>query len=338
MKYLKYNWLVLLLVLAFSACDNVEKPSTGGDVTDKPAKKILKVPSFDANNAYDMVAKQVAFGPRVPNTEGHKATSKWLVETLKETGAKVYEQDFVATTYYNSKLQSKNIIASFNPDNAKRVLLCAHWDTRHIADHDEDESRQDEPILGADDSGSGVGVLLEIARVLGQDSSFKMGVDIVLFDSEDHGAPNGDASTADSWGLGAQYWSKSPHIAGYRAEMGILLDMVGSKSPRFTKEGTSMRYAPTIMNKVWDIASAMGYGGFFDATETSGLTDDHYFVNTIAGIPTIDIINRDLSTYSNFGAHWHTHNDNMDIIGKGTLKAVGEVVLNVVYKNAAGEF
>lgn len=337
MKYLKYNWLILLLVIVFASCDNVEESTTDGEETISTPKKAIKVPAFNADNAYDMVAKQVAFGPRVPNSEGHKATAKFLVETFKATGAKVYEQDFVATTYYGKKLQSKNIIAAFNPGNSKRMLLCAHWDTRHIADQDDEANRTEEPILGADDGGSGVGILLEIARVLGQDTSLNIGVDIVLFDSEDHGAPAGQG-TAEDWCLGSQYWSRSPHVSGYRAQMGILLDMVGSKSPRFTKEGTSMQYAPTIMNKVWDLASSMGYGSFFDPTLTSRLTDDHVAVNTIAGIPTIDIINRDLGTQSNFGAHWHTHDDNMDIIGKGTLKAVGEVVLNVVYKNDAGQF
>ena len=334
MKLLKYSWVILLLALVVISCDNkVETPDN-----DLPPTPKVVVPSFDSENAFNMIAKQVEFGPRVPNSSGHEAAGAWLVEQLTATGGKIYEQDFVATAYNNVKLKSKNIVAAFNPDNPKRLLLCAHWDTRHVADQDIDAGRQEEPILGADDGGSGVGVLLEIARLLGQDTSLKLGVDIILFDSEDHGAPDGDASTMDSWCLGSQHWGKTPHVANYRAQMGILLDMVGHKSPRFTKEGTSMRFAPTIMNKVWDIAAAKGYGAFFDPTETSGITDDHVYVNQLTGIPTIDIINRDLSTESRFGQHWHTHNDNMDIIGKGTLKAVGQVVLEVVYRVDAGTF
>ncbi len=298
--------------------------------------KTVKVPSFNADSAYDYIAKQVSFGPRVPNSEGHKACAEWMVATLKGFGAKVYEQDFVATAYNGTKLQSKNIIAAFNPENKQRILLCAHWDTRHIADSETDQNLYNQPILGADDAGSGVGVLFEIARILSQDT-LDLGVDLVFFDAEDHGAPRGEGNGDGlSWCLGSQYWARSPHIGGYKAEFGILLDMVGSKSPRFTKEGTSMRYAPALMNKVWTLAAALGYGSFFDPTPTGEITDDHLFINSIAGIPTIDIINRDLSRPSGFGAHWHTQGDNMDVIGKGTLKAVGQVVLNVVYKKDAG--
>ena len=45
-----------------------------------------------------------------------------------------------------------------------RILLYAHWDTRPFAD--KDSTRIDVPIDGANDGGSGVGVLLEIARQL----------------------------------------------------------------------------------------------------------------------------------------------------------------------------
>lgn len=328
--------LALALALVLTSCGSQETPEQPDKPTPAPTR--LAVPAFDADAAFDHIAKQVSYGPRVPGTDAHAATGAWLVETLTATGARVYEQDFIATTYDGKKLPSKNIIAAINPAATQRVLLCAHWDTRHIADYDPDASRQDEPILGADDGGSGVGVLLEVARLLMADSTFTMGVDIVLFDAEDHGAPSSYNGAYDSWCLGSQHWSKNPHVPGYRANFGILLDMVGSKSPRFTKEGTSMRYAPDVMNKVWDVAASMGYGAFFDPTETSPITDDHLYVNANLGIPTIDIINRDLGTPTNFGAHWHTHNDNLDIIGKGTLKAVGQVVLEVVYRAQAGRF
>jgi hypothetical protein len=301
----------------------------------------VKVPNFNADTAYEYVAQQVAFGPRLANTPGHKACGEWIVSTLKRFGAKVYEQDFVATAYNGTKLPSKNIIGAFNPENKQRILLCAHWDTRHIADSELENNERNKPILGADDGGSGVGVLLEIARILSQDT-LGLGIDLIFFDAEDHGAPSGESEGAitglSSWCLGSQHWATTPHVGGYRAEFGILLDMVGSKSPRFTKEGTSMNYAPALMDKVWSLATSLGYGSFFDPTRTGGVTDDHLFINRIANIPTIDIINRDLSTTSQFGKHWHTQNDNMDIIGKGTLKAVGQVVLHVIYKKDARQF
>lgn len=333
MKITKYLFIAMVAVFWVACDDRPEVPDE-----DPTPIKTVKVPSFNPDTAYDFVAQQVAFGPREPNSAAHKACGEWIVATLKRLGAKVYEQDFVATAYNGTKLQSKNIIGSFNPENKQRILLCAHWDTRHISDSETDPDKRKMPVMGADDGGSGVGVLLEIARILNQDS-LKLGVDLIFFDAEDYGAPSEESDgTSESWCLGSQYWSRTPHVNGYRAEFGILLDMVGSKSPRFTKEGTSMAYAPALMDKVWSMAASLGYGSFFDPTQTSGVTDDHLFINRIAKIPTIDIINRDLSTTSRFGKHWHTQNDTMDVIGKGTLKAVGQVVLNVVYKKDAGQF
>lgn len=339
MKIKAYSSIsLLIIVLILVACgNNVENPPNPPTTTSPTATKSLNIPAFNADSAFNYVAEQVAMGPRVPKSEAHKKAAVWMAEELKTSGAAVIVQDFVAKRFDGESLPSKNIIASFNPNNNNRVLLCAHWDSRFVADHDSDQSRYNEPILAADDGGSGVGVLLEIARLIGQDSSFNLGVDIVLFDAEDQGAPSGSGGSYDSWCLGSQYWAKNPHKGGYKAKYGILLDMVGSKSPRFTKEGTSMKYAPNVMNKVWEIATNLGYGAFFDQTLTSEITDDHLYMNTIIGIPTIDIINRDLSTASRFGTHWHTHNDNMDIIGKGTLKAVGTVVMNVLYKENAGQ-
>lgn len=330
MKTLKLGIFFLMSAVLWTAC--------GGETETEPPKIVtqptLKVPAFNADMAYDYVAKQVAFGPRVPNSKAHKDCAMWLVNEFQDMGLEVIEQDFVAKAYTGASLQSKNIIASLNPEAKNRVLLCAHWDSRHMADQDENGARRNEAILGADDGGSGVAVLLEVGRQIAK-SDLTLGVDLVLFDSEDHGAPSGDS---DSWCLGSQYWSRTPHVGGYKARFGILLDMVGAKAPRFPKEATSMQYAPQVMNKVWTLAQDLGYGMYFDQRPTQGVTDDHLYVNKIAGIPTIDIINLEGSEVSMFGPHWHTHNDNMDIISKNSLRAVGQLLLEVLYREDAGQF
>ena len=138
-------------------------------------------------------------------------------------------------------------------------------------------------------------------------------------------------NNSNTWCLGSQYWAKNPHKSGYNAKFGILLDMVGSSNAYFTKENISMRYAPEVMNKVWKYAQQLGYENHFTNNKTSfEVTDDHLYVNTIANIPSIDIIHYD-QTRNSFHPSWHTHNDNMDVIDKKTLSAVGKVLLYTIY-------
>ena len=274
------------------------------------------------------------FGPRVPNTKAHTVTKDWYVQKFKSYGAEVIEQNFQVRSFQNKMLNSTNVIAQFNPENSHRVVLAAHWDTRHIGDQDADVKKQKEAILGADDGASGVGMLIEIARQISL-NKIDMGVDIILFDAEDQGA-NGGKET--EWCLGSQHWAKNSHTSPYKPKFGILLDMAGSRNARFTKDEVSMTYAPKVMNKVWKIAQEGGYGNFFVDQASGPLIDDHKFVNEIANIPMIDIINRPSTSRSGFGSYWHTHDDNMNVIDKKTLRAVGQTVLAVIYKEAAGTF
>lgn len=333
--------LFLLVGLVFPSCQEEKKPAT--EVTPPPIEKKsypkAKVPRFDRDTAYHFIEKQVNFGPRVTNTATHKAAKEWLVATFKQYADDVIEQDFQATAYDQTVLNGTNIIARFNPDNSDRIVLAAHWDTRPIADSPLSKERQEEPILGADDGGSGVGVLLEVARQL-KANPLGLGIDIVLFDAEDYGAPNGseEQNTALTWCLGSQHWAKNLHTPNYKPKFGILLDMVGSKGARFTKEGVSMYFAPQVMNKVWKLAKGMGYSNYFVDEKTGQITDDHLFVNEYAKIPMIDIINRPIVTETGFGDYWHTHDDNMDVIDKRTLRAVGQVILATIYGQNNGTF
>jgi Zn-dependent M28 family amino/carboxypeptidase len=326
----------VLNLLFIPACKN-DKPDTPEEPTAVTPSKAYQVPAFSADSAYYFIEKQVSFGPRLPNTPGHEACKEWLVSQLKGYGLDVIEQDFKATAYTGTVLNATNIIGQYNPGATKRIVLAAHWDTRHIADSPINTERQDEPILGADDGGSGVGVLLELARILQANpiEAKDLGIDIVLFDAEDHGEAGGDETT---YCLGSQHWSRNLHAPNYKPRYGILLDMVGAQNARFTKERISMTYAPDLMNKVWRLGQGMGFGHLFVDIPTTPIVDDHYFVNTIARIPMIDIINRPVGTETGFGNHWHTHHDDMDIIDKGVLRGVGQVVTAVVYREASNSF
>ena len=296
--------------------------------------KAVVTPVFNPDSAYEFVARQVAFGPRVPNTKAHAECASYLSQKLTQFGASVTIQEAKLKAYNNIVYDAKNIIGSFNPTHPDRIILCAHWDTRHVADHDKEKSRRNDPIDGANDGGSGVGVLLEIARQIGI-NPLNYGVDIIFFDAEDQGAPesfSSNGNTVNSWCLGSQYWSKNPHKPGYSARYGILLDMVGAKDATFPMEGYSMQFAPDLVNKVWSLASKMGYSNYFIFERAAPITDDHYFINTIAGLPCIDIIHYTPGMYGGFGKFWHTHDDNMNTIHKPTLHAVGRVVLEHIYQ------
>jgi len=335
LSFSKCTWqfsLVILIGLTLG-CDSSKKQQAE-EINEKP-EVVLDVPAFNEDSAYAFVEKQLSFGPRVPGTDEHAQTADYLINKFKSYGAEVQVQEFEATTFDNVDVTLKNIIASFNQDIKKRVLLAAHWDSRPFADKDED--RPFDPMVGANDGASGVAVLLEIARVLGTKDFKGLGVDIILFDGEDWGNNtnvHGDIPTPDhldTWYcLGSQYWSKNKHEPGYSAYYGILLDMVGAKNSQFHMEGASMRYAAGIVNKVWSRAQKLGYTSYFIRSKKPGITDDHIFVNEYAKIPMIDIVHYD-PAHGYFGDYHHTHKDNLDLISKETLDAVGETVLNVLY-------
>lgn len=332
----------ILLAIGFAvtmtmmSCKSDNTASNSSSPTTETLQPVA-VPKFERDSAFSFVQKQVAFGPRVPNTDAHRQCKEWLVQKFQSSGLQVTEQPFKAKAYTGKMLNGVNIIAQYNPAALRRILLAAHWDSRHIADSPLNVDRSDEPILGADDGGSGVAVLLEVARQL-QANPADVGVDFVLFDAEDHGNDSDVNPEPESWCLGSQHWSRNLVPPGYRPRFGILLDMVGAKNARFTKEGVSMNFAPEVMNKVWNLAQSLGYTNYFVNENSNPITDDHYFVNTIAKIPMIDIIGKSANTETGFGAHWHTHNDNLDVIDVRTLRAVGQTVLEVIYREAAGRF
>ena len=292
--------------------------------------KQMGVPVFNADSAYQYIQTQVDFGPRVISSKAWENCAIWLEKKFLQYTPNVQVQEAATTTYDGKHHTLKNIIASFSPEKNNRVALFAHWDSRHIADHDTEN--QNSPILGANDGGSGVGVLIELARQFSKKNP-KIGIDIILFDAEDYGQPedSGFPIMQDSWCLGSQYWSKNPHKQNYFARYGILLDMVGGKNATFRHEDISRYFASNVLQKVWRKASRLGFGNHFIFENAKQILDDHYYVNTIIGIPTIDIIEYDPATETNFNQHWHTHNDDMDNIDKNTLNAVGQTLLEVIY-------
>ena len=297
-------------------------------------KATIHVPDFNADSAYQYVKNQTDFGPRIPGSPAHEACANYFVAYFNQLGFKVYNQEFKARAFDGKILNGRNIVAAINPENQNRILLCSHWDSRPFADQDKDPKNHYTPIDGANDGASGVGVLMEVARQL-QFQNPTIGIDIVLFDLEDYGQHaeiKSNAASEETWGLGSQYWSKNPHLPGYDARYGILLDMIGAKGAVFYREYFSNLYAPSIINKVWKAAANIGYSDYFKNEEGGTVLDDHVFVNRFATIPTIDIIHYDTELGGIFFPHWHTVEDNLDKIDPFSLKIVGQTLLEVIYK------
>ncbi len=330
MKTTIYILLLNMMLVLATSCGTSTKSNRK---TGKSPEVITA--SFNADSAYVYTAKQVAFGPRVPGTKAHAACAGWLIKKMKQFSDTVYVQKFRARTYDGVTRNGVNIIGSLNPDAGSRVLLLAHWDSRPFADHDKNPANYHKPIDAANDGASGVAVLLELMRQFKLDRP-EAGVDVLLVDLEDWGPPDFEnhPSNENDWGLGSQYWAKSPHIKGYDANYGILLDMVGAKNPTFLKEYYSMGYAGYVVNEVWKTAGELGYGEAFVNQEDGAISDDHIFINKYRNIPTIDIIHLDKnSSNGSFYEYWHTTGDTMDKIDKKTLEMVGKVVGTVVYNN-----
>ncbi len=323
-------------LLVFSSCKDKSNASAQGNIIEQEqtATGMVDCPQFVADSAMVSILQQCAFGPRVTGTEAHRLCGDYIVAKFKEYGTQVTEQTMELTAYDGTKLPGRNIIASVNPEAKQRMMFCAHWDCRPWADNDADESNHHTPILAANDAASGVAVMLEMARLL-QGNDLEMGVDFVCFDAEDWGMPQWEdrEETGDGgWCLGSKYWSQHPHVSGYWAQFGVLLDMVGGRGATFAKESYSCYYAQSVVDVTWDVASRLGYANIFQNREGGAVTDDHVQVNQFSGIPCIDIIpNCQGSVGSSFGPTWHTVNDTPENIDPSILKAVGQTMIQLVY-------
>ncbi len=274
------------------------------------------VAEFDGARALERAGTQLAFGPRIPGTDGHTAMAAWLDSAARATADTVVVQRWQHVSLTGDSVPMVNVVARFNPAATTRVLYLAHWDTRPWAEADTSRDKT-APVPGANDGASGVSILLGVMDAL-KAKPTTIGVDLVFVDGEDFGKFEGDYHDVL---IGSRYYAKHPAATG-KPEFAVLFDMVGAKEARIAREGYSAIAAPAVVDRVWSVAGRMGYGHIF--VNESGLTliDDHK--NLIdAGIRAIDVI----------GWHypaWHTPDDTVDKLSVETLEAVGNVAVAVL--------
>lgn len=310
-----------------TAADSTTANETVQTATNAPT---ADVPAFSADSAYRNIERQVAMGFRTPGSEGHARCGQFILSELARYGADtVIQQKATVTTHRGKQITATNILGRFNTSAPRRILIAAHYDTRPWADEDSDKTNHTSPIAGANDGGSGVGVALELARLVGAQSP-QIGVDFLFTDAEDSGAHDDSAETQNTWCLGSQYWAEyNPYTPADRPVFGIVLDMVGGKDALFYREYFSEHIAPVINRKIWETASQLGIDRFINEAR-GAVTDDHIYI-TAAGIPCIDIIECANPATGSFPPYWHTTSDNMDIISHDTLLDVGRVITHVIY-------
>lgn len=325
----------LLTLLTGVSCGTPSRNDrTPANASPEPAAT-ESVAGFSADSAYSYVAAQVAMGPRVPGTAAHAACAEWIESELNRHGTDTVLIQTATVTDPNTDrpLPIRNILGRFNPDALERILLVAHYDTRPTADEEKNPALHSTPIPGANDGGSGVGVLLEIARQLGNLRPDK-GVDLLFVDAEDLGisADTGNGgNTEDTWCLGSQYWAENmPYSAATMPDMAVVLDMVGGRNARFHREQFSDMYAPALVDRVWQTAARLGYADRFVNAAGGPILDDHLPLLR-AGIPTIDIVESCADATGSFPATWHTLSDDINNIDPASLKAAGHTVISLIY-------
>lgn len=316
-------FILIIMMLVFYSCSKEKQAKV-----EQPYSLELNnnVPSFNEDNAYRYILEQLDFGPRNPNSTGHQKALVFFESEMKKYTNDVYLQNFLYPGYNNEQLSLTNIIASFNRNAKNRIFICAHWDTRPRADQEKDAKLKNKPILGANDGASGVGIILELSRIL-KETPVDYGIDLILFDGEDYGVE----SDLANYFLGSKYFSANLP-ADYKPQFGILLDMVGDKEAIFSKEGRSVQSAQDVVDMVWNIAQNLN-ASTFTPQEGSIIEDDHLPLNQ-AGIKTIDIIDQGLigtNSSNERRNYWHTTKDDIENISKETLKQVGDVLTHLIY-------
>jgi hypothetical protein len=272
------------------------------------------VPPFDEARAFADLETQFRLGPRMPGTEAHDQCREWMAGRLAKAGGKVEQQAF-DDTVYGRPYRFTNVRARFGPTTGPWIVLGAHWDTRPFADQDPDTARRRLPVPGANDGASGVAVLLEVARALGQTAP-PVGVEIVLFDGEDLGE-HGDV---EGYCRGSRHYVAA--LGHPRPQLAIVVDMVGDKDLELHYEQNSHNAAPNIVARLWSGGGKVNAPAFKSDLRHNVYDDHGPFLE--AGIPGVDIIDFDYPA-------WHTTGDDLSQVRAASLGQVGRTLLWYVY-------
>lgn len=285
------------------------------------------MPSFDQDRAYEDLKELVTRGQRFYGAPMRKQAIEWMSKRLREAGAELIEQNFTVVEPHSQKeYMLTNVIARFNQDRERRVILGSHYDTRLWAEEDSQKDRRESPIQGANDGSSGVATLFEVARQLPSLNLHNIGVDVILFDGEEFGRPG-----SQDYCVGSKYFvsKMSQYYPQKPPEAVIVIDMVGDKDLSFPPELSSVREARALTQLLWREgvklklpAFVRGLGGETHSglrPRSRWIVDDHSPFQALK-IPATLLIDLDYP-------YWHTHQDTLDKVSPNSLKQSGLALL-----------
>ena len=275
------------------------------------------VNDFDSSRAFQFLEKQVNFGPRTPNSIGHKKTRLFITKTLKNL-ADIVQEDRFTKRISNKTYMLTNIFAIFEGNSKNILLLGAHWDTRPWADKDSNPSNHQKPILGANDGASGVAVLMELAHVLNK-TKLPYTVILAFFDGEDLGTN----SRPSDFLIGSKRFAAN--MGSLRPNEAIIIDMIGDKDLQINSELISINAAPDLWLRVLQAADEVGVKSFFKGPPIE-IIDDHLPL-IYQGVKAIDLIDFNYP-------YWHTLADTPDKCSPRSLEIVGKTILQFIFNGS----
>ncbi len=275
--------------------------------------------SIDAARSYKYLQAICRLGPRPSGSRGMQSQQRLLAAHFARFGARVTRQSFDRPDPRNGRaVRMTNLIVTWHPARRTRILLCCHYDTRPFPDLDRVNPRG--RFIGANDGGSGVALLMELAHHMKQLET-RVGVDFVFFDAEEYLFQRGTETLGQffhgSTHFATQYRDKPP---SHKYVAGVLLDMVGDRDLQIYVEKKSLYYAPRVVDGIWNTARRLKVRAFKERPRPRhDIDDDHVPLNRIAKIPSVDLIDFDYP-------YWHTTRDNLRACSGKSLAAVGRVM------------
>lgn len=311
-------------VCLIAACAVLLPPAAAAPAAPASQEQEVATDGWSGERAMADIAAQLRFTPRSLDTPGHQQTIDFIKAELAKTPVKVaLEQRFTYRGADGVEHALTNIVARLDPDNPRRIIVATHYDS--IVHAYRDAKNPDAPMPGANNSASGVAVLIETARALATLPAPPVGIDMIFFDGEE-GPLSLGAGDPHWFALGSPYFVEHLHdvYPGRKPEKGVVFDMVCYRTLQLHPELFSLYYAKAETAKFWSIGASLAPSVFLNDPTAYPVSDDQTALDR-AGIPSLLVIDFQYEPWFN------TTQDTLDKCSAASLAAVGKTLLRYLY-------